>query len=260
MTGRPAPRPNGDPTSPTPPPREAVQRWRLTLARAAVGDLQQRDQLAAWEAALAGSGLPLAGLDLATPRPRFAIAAPLGGSIPGEAELADVWLVERLPGWRVREALDGRLPAGYRLVDLFDVWLGEPALPGQVGASVYRAELAVDGAQTGILHAAAEALLAAAELPRSRRKGESTVDYDLRPFVDALEVVAGPGAGVVSVRMTLRHDPEKGIGRPEEVLGELGDRVGSPLAVDRLVREGLVLRERPSELPPRARTPGRGRR
>ncbi|MEW6224872.1 MAG: DUF2344 domain-containing protein [Chloroflexota bacterium] len=217
-----------------------MQRWRLTLAREPVGDLGQREQLAAWEAMLAASGLPLAGLDAASPRPRFALAAPLAASLPGEAELVDLWLVERLPVWRVREALDGRLPVAYRLVDLFDVWLGEPALPGQVVASVYRAELA-PGADAARLRAAAASMLAAGTLPRSRRKGESSVAYDLRPFLDGLDVVTTPGAETPALRMTLRHDAERGIGRPEEVVGEIGDRLGTPLAVVRLVRERLVL-------------------
>src|SRR3990172_1374477 len=133
VTGRSDPPPIGEPPSTEPPPahrpahREAVQRWRLTLSRDAVGELQQREQLSAWESALATSGMPVAALDAAAPRPRFALAAPLPAGISGDAELVDLWLVERLPTWRVREALDGRLPAGYRLADLFDVWLGEPA-------------------------------------------------------------------------------------------------------------------------------------
>src|SRR5262245_42313737 len=97
----------------------------------------QRAVQSAWEAALRGSGLPLAGLDSESGRPRFALAAPLSASIPGEAELADVWLTERRPRWTVRDALAGSLPTGFTLVDLYDVWLGEAALPGQVVASVY---------------------------------------------------------------------------------------------------------------------------
>ena len=127
-------------TAPTP-ARDAVQRWRLVLTRDAVPpDAAQREQLAAWDAALASSGLPVAGLDAAKPRARFAVAAPLAVAIPGEAELADVWLVERLPAWRVREALVACVPRGWRLVDAYDVWLGEPALPGRVVASVYPRE------------------------------------------------------------------------------------------------------------------------
>jgi radical SAM-linked protein len=223
------------------------------LGRDAIpAELGQREQLAAWEAALAGSGLPLAGLDAARPRPRFAPAAPLAAAIPGEAELMDVWLVERLPTWRVREALQACTPAGWRLVALYDVWLGEAALPGRVAASVYRAAFAageIDGAR---LEEAAASLLAASTLPRERRKGEAIVGYDLRPFLEGIEVTADEAGGEL-LRMTLRHDPEKGIGRPEEVLAALGERAAVALRPVRLVRERLVLGEPSPPAPPAPR-------
>jgi radical SAM-linked protein len=232
---------NGLPGAPPVLPREAAQRWRLELARDAIpADAAQREQLAAWEAALVASGLPLAGLDGDRPRPRFAPAAPLAASVPGEAELIDLWLVERLPAWRVREALRAVTPPGWHLVAAYDVWLGEPALPGRVAASVYRATLAPGVVAPARLAAAARELLGEGSLPRSRRKGETTVTYDLRPFLDGLEVLGAPDGGV-TVRMTLRHDPEKGVGRPEEALAALAERSGVPLEPVTLVRERLVL-------------------
>jgi radical SAM-linked protein len=212
------------------------------VRRAALaGDLAQREQLSVWEAALMSSGLPIAGLDAAKPKLRFAIAAPLSAGIPGEAELLDVWLVERLARWRVREALDGRLPAGFELADLYDVWLGEAPLPGRVAASVYRAELGPEVA-TELVRAAAETLLAATELPRERRRGETTVAYDLRPFLQALDVEAT--ANGTTLRMTLGHDPSKGVGRPDETLLALAEAMGAgSLEPSALVRERLVLAE-----------------
>jgi radical SAM-linked protein len=240
------------PEVPPPAPREAVQRWRLVLSRdPAVSDGAQREQLAAWEAALAGSGLPVAGLDAPKPRPRFAIAAPLAVTIPGEAELLDVWLVERQPAWRVREALGANLPAGWHLVDAYDVWLGEAALPGRVVASVYRAEFPRGSTDTPRLEEAAKALLAAISLPRERRKGDAVIAYDLRPFVDEVEVAEANGTTIV--RMTLRHDPEKGVGRPEELLAALGEAAGLPLEPASLVRERLVLGVPPPPAPPAPR-------
>ena len=207
------------------------------------------------------SGLPVAGLDGPRARPRFAVAAPLGATIPGEAELLDVWLTQRLPRWRVREALVAALPPGHALVDLYDVWLGEAPLPGRISASVYRATLepVVDDA---VVRRAADALLAEAALPRTRRKGEATVAYDLRPFIEAIDM---PGGGelqgvteTMTVRMTLRHDPERGVGRPDELLAALSERSGVELVVRSLVRERLVLAIPPvPEAPaPRARGPG----
>jgi hypothetical protein len=43
--------------------------------------------------------------------------------------------------------------------------------------------------------------------------------------------------------MRLRHDPEKGVGRPDEVLAELGERIGRRFGDVTLVRTGLTLAE-----------------
>lgn len=229
---------------------DAVQRWRLVFRRTALpAESSQRDQLAAWDEGLRATGLPVAGLDGPRPKPRFALAAPLGNGIPGEAELADLWLTERLPRWRVREALAAAVPAGHELVDLYDVWLGEPPVAGRVVASVYRAVLSgtVDPDR---LAAAVAGLLAADALPRQRRKGEGMVGYDLRPFLAALDVTPRPGGGAV-LRMDLRHDPARGVGRPDEVLAALGDVLGGdPLPHEALVRESLTLAEAPAPEPP----------
>ena len=262
--------PPSEPVQPAPlPPREPVQRWRLVLARSAVEpDQAQRSQQAAWEAALVGSGLPVAGMDGPRARPRFASAAPLAAAVPGEGELVDIWLIERLPRWRVREALAGVLPPGHTLVDVQGVWLGEAPLPGRVLASVYRAFLG-PGVDADAVRVAAEALSGAASLPRERRKGETTVAYDLRPFVESIEVTdaadaeasrsqpaVGPGNAAVVLRMTLRHDPEKGVGRPEELLAALEERAGFPLEARGLVRERLVLADPAAPVePPRTRGP-----
>jgi hypothetical protein len=224
-----------------------VQRWRLVLARAAIDDPVHREQQAAWEAAFLASGLPFVGLDLPRPRPRFALAAPLAPAIPGEAELLDLFLVERLPAWRVREALLATVPSGWQLVEAYDVWLGEPALPGRVVASVYRARFGSGAVDAGRLRDAATDLLHAPSLVRERRKGESSVRYDLRPFIGRLEVE--PADGGTILRMTLRHDPEKGVGRPDEVVAALGEALGASLDPRELVRERLELGDPPAPKP-----------
>lgn len=251
------------PPAPRPAPRsEPVQRWRLVLAREALeGGASQKAWLAALTGALAESGLPLAGLDGDPPRPRVTLGAPLPSGVPGERELVDVHLSRREPAWRIRELVRAALPAGDRLVECYDVWIGEPPLPGRVTGAGYRVAVRSepdDPDLPGRLAAAAGDMLAATSLPRTRRKGEASVSYDLRPFLAGLTIDAGPGGGA-TVRCVLRHDPEKGVGRPEEVLAELEDRVGAPLRASGLVRERLLLAD---ELPPRApaaASPGHGR-
>jgi len=216
------------------PPR---QRWRLVLARSAEAPrIAGREVADAWEEALEATGLPVhraAG----RARTRVAFAAPLQLGIAAEQELAEVFLAERVPIWRVREALADRLPTGWRLVDLFDVWVGGPPLAGRVVAAEYRIELdAVPDMDR--LAGAARSLLAARELPRIRQKGESSVAYDLRPLL--LDVTVRPDEGSV-IRVRTRIHPELGTGRPEEALAALGDQLGQPLVVHAIVRERIIL-------------------
>lgn len=231
--------------------RPAIQRWRLVVEIAPEeGNGDRGARQAAWDAGLRDSGLPIAGLDADPPRPRTMAAAPLATSIAGEAELIDVWLTERLPRWRVRETLAGVMPPGHRLTDVFDVWLGEAPLPGRVKASVYRVELAAAGPVGPAIRAAIEAMVAAPTLRRERRKGEGAVTYDMRPFIEALEMGDRAETGSIDLRLTLLHDPERGIGRPDDVLAELSDRIGTRLVPSRVVRERLVLGPERATPPP----------
>jgi radical SAM-linked protein len=199
----------------------------------------QREVAAAWTAALEVSGLPLVQTVGAKARSRISFGAPLPLGMPSEGELIDIVLAERCPSWRVRKALSDHLPDGWRLVDAFDVWLGGPPLAGRVVAADYRIELA-GTADPAALVDAAEALIAADRIPRSRRKGDSMVEYDLRPLLSDIRIEAGPP---VDVRTRTRFDPELGTGRPEEVVAALADRLGATLEIASIVRERLLLDE-----------------
>lgn len=252
--------------SPAPAPAAPRQRWRVVYRRRAdAPPLPQRDQLAAWETSLTLSGLPLARLGVAVTRPRLVFAAPLGVGMAAERELLDLFLEDRRSIAEVRVRLAGSLPAGHELIDLHDVWLGDPPLPGQVVAAEYRLEVTTpehDGAvgdpapdavaervdragapDTGTLVAACTHLLAAVALPRARDKGGRTVAYDLRPLVEDVRVATDPGgasdATVVMIRT--RFDPERGAGRPEEVLATLSELARISLTARSIVRERLLL-------------------
>ena len=222
---------------------EPRQRWRLVVRRAPdAPGLTQRELAEAGESALAGSGLPVAMTDAAIPRVRLSFGAPLQAGIAAEAELIDVILTERVPTWRVREALADRLPAGWSLVELYDVWLAGPPLPGRVVAADYRVVLAPgehegDPLDADRVREATRRLLAARSLPRERRKGGGAVTYDLRPLlVDASVVDDGPP---VVLRLRTRFHPELGTGRPEEVVAALGEVLGGAVVPASIVRERL---------------------
>ncbi len=233
--------PRAAPDAAPPPPAEARQRWRLTFSRLAAGDgeaLAGREYIGLWEAALAESGLPVAMTDAG--RHRFALGAPLPARTAGRAELADLWLTERSPAWRVREGLERVLPAAHTLVALEDVWPGAPALAGRVAAADYRVTLGGSPAAAAIATAAGR-LLAAARLPRERAKGGGVKTYDLRPLLVSIETAVEEERVVVRIRT--RIHPELGSGRPEEVMAALSDELGQALDLVETSRDGLLLLE-----------------
>jgi Uncharacterized protein conserved in bacteria (DUF2344) len=233
------PVPADAPTAGDAAPATPRQRWRLVLAREAAEAASTGRELAdAWEAAVDGTGLPLH-RPAGRARARVAFGAPIPAAMALERELADIVLTEMVPRRVVREALAGRLPDGWRLTDIFDVWLGAPALAGQVAAADYRVDLGdVDAVAVA---AAAEGLLAADRLPRERVKGTATVTYDLRPLlVDVAVADAGPP---LVLRARTRFHPVLGTGRPEEVVAALSDRAGLTLIARAVVRERVILAE-----------------
>ena len=119
----------------------ARQRWRLVLARDATApELAGRELGDAWDEAIEATGLPVY-RPPGRNRPAIAFGAPVPARMALEGELADLVLTAMLPTWAVRESLIRCAPSGWRLIGLFDVWLGAPALAGQVAAADYRIEL-----------------------------------------------------------------------------------------------------------------------
>ena len=219
---------------------EPRQRWRLVVARSASApELAQREVTEGWAAAIADAGLPVAWTEGGRSRPRIAFGAPLPIGMAANAELIDVVVTERWPVWRLREALIDRLPDGWSLVDVQDVWLAGPPLAGRVAAADYRVELAGD-VPVDRLRAAATELLAFPNLPRSRPRGDESVAYDLRPLLIDVAIEDGPP---VTLLIRTRFHPELGTGRPEEVVAALCDRLGANLEASSIVRDRLVLAE-----------------
>lgn len=218
---------------------EPRQRWRVVFARPDGTDERTHREIAeAWTASLVREGLPLP-RPAGRPRPALAFAAPLPVRVAALRELADLSLGERLPVWRVREAVTRAMPDGIELVDLHDVWLGTPALAASLVAADVRMDLAPDAPDRGTLAAAGRRLLAAPVLERERARGGGRVRYDLRPLV-ADVTVSGEEDGTI-VRVRLRFDPERGAGRPEEIIAALEDLVAGPIPVLRTTRERLLL-------------------
>lgn len=237
------------------------QRWRLVFERGEEARyLAHLDAVKAWERALRRGGVPIALSEGFNPRPRLIFGAPLPLGMLAERELADLYLSERLTVADLRARLTANLPTGYRLCDLFDVWVGAPALATLLDSADYR--VVVEGAAPAEVDAAAATLLVADRLDRAKTREQKTVEYDLRPLLLAVTAsgvpaelraatTAGgtPGAaggiqpGLALVRMRLRHSQELGSGRAEEVVAALGEALPERRDLQMLhaVRERLWL-------------------
>lgn len=210
------------------------------MARSAdAPDAAQREVADGWVSAIESAGLPVAWTEGARPRPRIAFGAPLPMGMAANAELIDVVICERWPAWRVREALEGFVPSGWRLAELHDVWLAGPPLAGRVAAADYEVVLSGDRPVDRLRKAAAD-VLAASALPRRRARGDASVEYDLRPLLIGVTIEPGPPVRVLT---RTRFHPELGTGRPEEVVGALAERAGVALEIASVVRDRLVLVE-----------------
>ena len=211
------------------------------LARSAgAPELAGRELIDVWETALEASALPLF-RPVGRVRGRIAFGAPIPATLEVERELADILLTEFVPTWRVREGLAGHLPDGWRLVDLYDVWLGSPALAGQVAAADYRIGVDRRG-RAGARGSRGAASSPPTELPRERAEGRR--DRPLRPAAACWSTSASSSQGRRSCFEPGRAStPCSEPGGPEEVVAALGDAVGAPLDVASIVRERLILAE-----------------
>ena len=234
---------------------DARQRWRVHVARGpAARDVPHRDILAAWEAGLSEAGLPLVLTEGRHPQPRVVFAAPVPVGMLADREPVDLWLTDLRRIHEVRSAVEAAMPDGHLLVDLYDVWIGAPSLPASVAAGDYvvaahpatvsgtpgpLATLAADAAGAG------DSMLAATLIARERSKGGGTVAVDIRPHILSLAVAAAGYGTALELELRLLLGGERGVGRPEEVLAELGDRLGTELIADQIVRRRVVLSDEP---------------
>jgi radical SAM-linked protein len=240
-------------------PPEARQRWRVTFRRDSSAEpLAQRDYVESWERGVLASRLPILVGSGAKPRPRLAFAAPLPVGMVAEHEIADLFLTAKVPVPVVREGLERHLPEGHQLLDVHDVWLGEPGLQAQVSAADYRVTLADDAPSAEQLRGAARRLLAAETLPRSRDKGGGPVAYDLRPLLG--DVVVLDGTGPTTLRIRTMFHVERGTGRPEEVMAALGEELGHEIRATQIVRERVILDDHRPQPAVVAKGPGGPRR
>jgi radical SAM-linked protein len=197
-----------------------MQRLRLKFTREEpVKYISHLDLMRLWERALRRAGLPVARTEGFNPHPRFALAAALAVGVVGEAELMDLFLDGREDPGEVLARLASQLPAGISLVGADEVTLDAPSVQSRVRSAEYSVQVETERPAEEI-EMAVDVLLAAAALPRERRRDGRLRAYDLRPLVQGLQV-AWCRDGRCYLEMRLRAEGGA-TGRPEEVAKALG--------------------------------------
>ena len=232
------------------PASERVQRLRFRFSKSgSLALLSHLDLVRLMERALRRSGIPVSftGGFHPLPRVQFALALPLGAEADGE--WMDVELAEwQDPTW-VRQRLQAQLPAEFALAAVEEVPVSGPSLSQELEAATWWLELAETSDApaafpgAGAWQAAAQALLASDSWiwcdtdkkgrPRSR---------ECRPDLLRLVVQTQP-EGAIGVEYSATIDSAGRSLRPEQLQHWFQQQLGVPLALRRLRRQSLQLRQ-----------------
>jgi radical SAM-linked protein len=186
-------------------------RIRITFAK--LGALRYTGHLdlhKLWERAARRAELPLAYSQGFHPQPKMNIAAALPLGFSSRCEVLDMRLEHDIQLDGLREKLQGTLPTGIQVTSVESIDERAPTLQTQVVSAEYEVSLAEAGFGSEVKWKI-ESVLESDSIIRTRREKE----YDLRPLIEALDLVDGK----IFMRLAAR---EGATGRPEEVLDMLG--------------------------------------
>jgi radical SAM-linked protein len=163
-----------------------------------------------WERAARRAELPLAYSQGFHPQPKMNIAAALPLGFSSRCEVLDMRLEHDIQLEGLREKLQGTLPTGIQVTSVESIDERAPTLQTQVLSAEYQVSLAEAGFGEEVKRKI-ESVLESHSIIRTRREKE----YDLRPLIEALDLIDGK----IFMRLAAR---EGATGRPEEVLDALG--------------------------------------
>jgi len=199
------------------PPEQRVRIWYRVEGPLRYASVLEKGAL--WERLLRRAGMPLAYSHGFNPRPRLQLGTALPVGYASDCEVLDVFMRSRVDADAVPSMLAPQLPSGLWLSAAKEVPLRARAIQARQREAVY--EVSVwDNIPGASLRERIQAFMASDSVPRERRKKGKIVDYDLRPLV--LEIVledSDDARHIMSMRVVAGN---RGSGRPEEVLDELG--------------------------------------
>lgn len=185
----------------------------------AVKFISHLDVMRLWARALRRAQVPLAYSAGFNPQPRLSLAAPLPVGVTSEAELMDVFIIKLVsPLWFIT-TVNGQLPPGVVILEVYPTALNTPSLSSQVRYAEYRVELVTEKEARDI-DLTISNLLTMEHLPWQHQRDTGWRNYDLRALIDNLWLIDWRHPWC-TVGMRLRCD-SRGAGRPEQVTLALG--------------------------------------
>ena len=177
------------------------------------------DLMRLWERAFHRAGMQLAYTEGFSPHPRISLAAPLALGVTSGAELMDVVLAKEASPHFFITAVNGKLPAGVRILQAHAIGLNEPSLQSLVRQAEYETTFETEKERDEI-EENINRLLGAEHLPWQHLRDTGPRHYDLRALIDELWLVKlDPPLCTVGMRLRCGSN---GSGRPEQVIKALG--------------------------------------
>jgi len=202
-------------------------RFRIRFEKAAAMRFTSHlDLMRTWERALRRSELPLAFTQGHHPHLKMSFGPPLPLGYRSRAEVFDLEF-SRPPAVDLLERLNAVLPEGVQVLRFRPILFKTPSLMSQIEGATYRVRiprpyLAEAGLEPetlgGMLRREADRLLARTQLIVRRRGEGQSREFDARPSIVALEVLAEERTAVLDC--DLRFTP-RAVVRPEELLAEM---------------------------------------
>ena len=197
-----------------------MYRLRVRFSRGQeVKFISHLDIVRLWQRALHRAGIPLAYSEGFSPHPRISLAAPLPVGVTSEAELMDILFHQKASPHFFTAAVSQQLPAGIKILQVYQMTLTQPSLQSQVSYAEYKVDVERDKEPDDI-ESALTSLLAVEHLPWQHQRDTGQRSYDLRPLIDDLWLIDWHHP-YYTIGMRLRCD-SSGAGRPEQVTAALG--------------------------------------
>ncbi len=246
-----------------PPP---VQRLRLTFAiEPRLRFISHLDLAKAWERTLRRAKVPVAYSHGFHPQPKIQFAAALPVGVSSECEILDVFMERAMSPEEFRKAVERALPPGLHLSvgaqraapvstlptedsvakvsSVEEVPLKSPALQSILVAAEYEVVLE-EVPDVIVVSEAVEEFLARQEVLHEKRSKKGTKMVNIRPLVEALQVLPTSEDGKTRLWMRLSHRPGASV-RATDVLDALG--LSDYLAL--VIRKRLIFSDIPPHLP-----------